>query len=92
MGPTPGFVFACGIGAAYIAARVGLFGVYTIKMKRDDIPRHIYTGWGWNTAYWHGADCDCNLYHISVRPIRFEYTNEYSIFYFPKQDALGNKY
>jgi hypothetical protein len=91
MGPTPGFVFACGIGAAYIAARLGLFGVSTIKIKRDDSDEHNWIGLVWNTAYWKDADCDCTLYHTSVRPIRFEHVNEYSIFYFPKQDALGNK-
>lgn len=92
MASTPFIVVGAVTAVFWIAARTGRFGECVIKINEDDERESISHGLLWNTAYWESGDCYLRVYHKSIRPIRFEYTNEYSgPYYQPPVDSVGNK-
>lgn len=72
-----GSVFAVA-STAYFALRMGYFGYNIIKINKDDDYETISRGPFGDTAYWNPGDVHVRVYHFSLKPIRFEYTNEYT--------------
>jgi hypothetical protein len=76
--------------ALFVAARVGVFGNCKIKIKKDDEHESIHWSPLWHVAYWNPGDCYARVYHRSIRPIEFVYTDDYSL-WGPHVDQTGNK-
>lgn len=82
----------CGIvGSVATGLRLGCFGETVIQINKDDEYESVSNFGLWSTARWYPGDVHTFVYHNSWKPIRFEYTQEYSGYNSNAGDAVVNK-